>query len=981
MKRRRHHARRRGKEAALFRTEGARRLGKGAYEAARAAFGRYRHRGEGAVAAQPLEGQRQGFAPRPVQDDGIGRIPERAKRARRVDARRRRVLGRRGEPGDAPKDDLAILPRTLEVGDRPERQAFEHALHGLGDELCRVTLGKRRLAKPGDFFLVARLRGAASFRAHPLGEVARVHHQHPPLRRIEETAMALHREGAAVLATVLDRDRAGAHPRAQELRSLGAQALGGDVGTNIPGAKPQQLLARIAEERARRLVEVDQSAGREIKQQHHVGRGIERRAKALQRAFALLPLGDVLHDRDLVLRPTLRIARERDGQVDPEHRAVLAQVALFELHRADVPGMHQGALLIRGIAIFRMRDVLHRVADQLGLAVTEHLAELAVDPLEAAGEIDVRDARGGDLEGLAKAHLAFLERQLGALAPEELADLGAQDPHGAEQPLVRAAHARARDRKDADDAVLEGHREDERAVHPGRAYARQGRGARVLADVGAPHRFGRLPDMADESLAWRERHAARLLGKDGERTDARAPHFFAANHVRRLVDAKVASAIPVAGLADLAHHGAQRRADVARVGEAPGDGVLERDQALVASAPGDVAADAAVAEELARGAEHRLAADREKALLAVGIDAADLEITERLARIEGGPMRCPAGGVRVNRRQLPARSSEHRRARRTMLLGMRGASHAMLAVGLPVEVRGELDQAAKARFALAQRLLGALLVGDVAADAAIALEAALGIEHRLAADRKPARAAFGRGPLHLEVAERLMTLEARAVVGPIGRREIERRLVPATPAEIRRRREAGLVLQQRRHEGQPELGILLPIPVGGELGQLAKALLALLQRLLGALVRADVADDAEHLVFAAHLVAQRHDARLHPTARAAQTNDLELQAAGFAAGGALRQGGKCRAMLGRDELEQASAANRRQRVGLGHAQAGRVHVDQPSFAIEHGYALRLGVDDGAQAGLARAQRMHDARLQRRETHRTLEGALAELSLD
>src|SRR5438270_2698505 len=403
--------------------------------------------------------------------------------------------------------------------------------------------------------------------------------------------------------------------------------------------------------------------------------------------------------------------------------------------------------------------------------------------------------------------------------------------------------------------------------------------------------------------------------------------------------------------------------------------------AVRASAPGDVAADAAVAEELARGAEHRLAADREKALLAVGIDAADLEITERLARMEAGAMPRPTGRVRVNGRQLPARLADHRRARRTMLLGMRSAGDAMVAVGFPIEVRGELDQAAKARFALAQRLLGALLVRDVAADAAIALEAALGIEHRLATDRKPARAAFGRGPLHLEVAERLMTLEARAVVGPIGRREIERRLVPATPAEIRRWREAGLVLQQRRHEGQAEVGVLLPIPVRGELGELAKALLAFLQRLLGALVRADVAGDAEHDVFAARLVAQRHDARLHPTARAAQTNDLELQAARFAAGGALRQGRECRAMLGRHELEQAPAANRHQGVGLDHAQAGRVHVDQPGFAIDHRYALRLRVDDGAQACLARAQRMHDARLQRREAHRTLEGALAELSLD
>src|SRR5207248_582662 len=153
----------------------------------------------------------------------------------------------------------------------------------------------------------------------------------------------------------------------------------------------------------------------------------------LQRALALLALRDVLHDGNLVLRLALRAARERDRQVDPQQRAVLAQIAFFELYRAHVPGMHQGALLVRGVAIFRMRDVLHRAAGQLRLAVAEHLAQLAVDELKAPREIDVRDARGGDLEGLAKAHLAFLERELGALSPEELADLRAEDAHRAKQ--------------------------------------------------------------------------------------------------------------------------------------------------------------------------------------------------------------------------------------------------------------------------------------------------------------------------------------------------------------------------------------------------------------------------------------------------------------------------------------------------------------------------------------------------------------------
>jgi uncharacterized protein YfaA (DUF2138 family) len=63
----------------------------------------------------------------------------------------------------------------------------------------------------------------------------------------------------------------------------------------------------------------------------------------------------------------------------------------------------------------------------------------------------------------------------------------------------------------------------------------------------------------------------------------------------------------------------------------------------------------------------------------------------------------------------------------------------VLGVGLPVEVRGQLDQAAKPRLAFAQRALGVLLGGDVAADAAVALEGAVGVEDRLATDRQPAR--------------------------------------------------------------------------------------------------------------------------------------------------------------------------------------------------------------------------------------------------
>src|SRR5260221_8570849 len=94
-----------------------------------------------------------------------------------------------------------------------------------------------------------------------------------------------------------------------------------------------------------------------------------------------------------------------------------------------------------------------------------------------------------------------------------------------------------------------------------------------------------------------------------------------------------------------------------------------------------------------------------------------------------------------------------------------------------------LGQHAVDRVLEAQALLGALVIRDVAADAAVAAEASLGIEHRLAADREPAAAFSGSRALHLEIAERLVALELRTVARPVALPQIQPRLVPAPPAE------------------------------------------------------------------------------------------------------------------------------------------------------------------------------------------------------
>ena len=86
-----------------------------------------------------------------------------------------------------------------------------------------------------------------------------------------------------------------------------------------------------------------------------------------------------------------------------------------------------------------------------------------------------------------------------------------------------------------------------------------------------------------------------------------------------------------------------------------------------------------------------------------------------------------------------------------------------------------------------QPLLRLAHFGDVAADAAIAFEAARGVDDRIAGDRDPARAARGL-QFHLERVERLLAEQDAAKFGMAAKQGGERM------AEDRRRRAA----EQRR---------------------------------------------------------------------------------------------------------------------------------------------------------------------------------------
>ena len=122
-----------------------------------------------------------------------------------------------------------------------------------------------------------------------------------------------------------------------------------------------------------------------------------------------LALGDVVVDRDLVLRLALGVALHDHGEVHPDGGAVLLQIALLEAHFVDLAGVQARALLVDDVGVVGMRDVLAAQLDHLVLGIAEDLAEAPVDADEAPVHRDVREPRARELEGAAEALLALAQ--------------------------------------------------------------------------------------------------------------------------------------------------------------------------------------------------------------------------------------------------------------------------------------------------------------------------------------------------------------------------------------------------------------------------------------------------------------------------------------------------------------------------------------------------------------------------------------------
>src|SRR5205085_11888800 len=116
------------------------------------------------------------------------------------------------------------------------------------------------------------------------------------------------------------------------------------------------------------------------------------------------------------------------------------------------------------------------------------------------------------------------------------------------------------------------------------------------------------------------------------------------------------------------------------------------DAPLVELARRDVAPDAAVADELARGVEHRLTADaRPRLEVEAMVDVAELEVAEGEVRFQERAVREPVVRRHVGVLLLPARAPEQvLRVERAG--GIRHGGEAKLRVLLPEDIRGERAQ-------------------------------------------------------------------------------------------------------------------------------------------------------------------------------------------------------------------------------------------------------------------------------------------------
>src|ERR1051325_11104142 len=293
-------------------------------------------------------------------------------------------------------------------------------------------------------------------------------------------------------------------------------------------------------------------------------------------------------------------------------------------------------------------------------------------------------------------------------ALQELPDLAPDHRDRLQQLRFRFACLAACEVKHADRPSVRGDREHEGAMEADLAQPDFGRalgGARIVAHVGRPRRLARLPGEARQADPGPVDDLAGQRDKALERRVQHAPAIGKAQHAGWLVHAKIAAAIPAFRLANGPDDLLQRRRRAVRLSQDAGHGVLELAQLFGAPALGDVARDSAIALEDPRRIEYRLAAHPHPDLAARGIEAAQLQVAKRLARLEQRAVRRPVRFAQVDVLELPALLAQKLFCTSRLDFPRRGVPErpeSKLLVLLPVPVGGELGQAAKPLFALVQ---------------------------------------------------------------------------------------------------------------------------------------------------------------------------------------------------------------------------------------------------------------------------------------
>src|SRR5258705_6765503 len=130
---------------------------------------------------------------------------------------------------------------------------------------------------------------------------------------------------------------------------------------------------------------------------------------------------------------------------------------------------------------------------------------------------------------------------------------------------------------------------------------------------------------------------------------------------------------------------------------------------------GDVPREAWVAEEAPRLIKHRQARNRYVAFAAVGGGSRELKVTERQVWLVGLPVLTPGLRVRLQVGHFPPCLADFRARRRRVCkaFGELLTDKAMLRIGFPVHVEGELYQCAKALLALAQTQFSLFAVREI----------------------------------------------------------------------------------------------------------------------------------------------------------------------------------------------------------------------------------------------------------------------------